>query len=85
MFIIPKYTISKIEQTFSSFLWSGKLGNAHRAKVRWESVCIPKDEGGLGLRRVKDLNDANLMKPIWNLFYRKDSLWVAWVRRLYLR
>ena len=85
MFIIPKYTISKIEQTFSSFLWSGKLGNAHRAKVRWESVCIPKDEGGLGLRRVKDLNDANVMKPIRNLFYRKDSLWVAWVRRLYLR
>ena len=85
MFIIPKYTISKIEQIFSSFLWSGKLGNAHRAKIRWKSVCLPKEEGGLGLRRVKDSNDANVMKHICNLFYRKDSLWMAWVRRLYLR
>ena len=85
MFIIPKYTIAKIEQIFSSFLWSGKLGNARRAKIRWESVCLPKKEGGLGLRRVKDSNDASVMKHIWNFFYRKDSLWVAWVQRIYLR
>ena len=85
MFIIPKYTITNIEQIFSSFLWSGKMGNAHRAKVKWESMCLPKEEGGLGLRRVRDSNDASVMKHIWNLCYRKDSLWVAWVRRLYLR
>ena len=71
LFIIPKYTISKIGQTLSSFLWSGNIGNAHRAKIGWESVCLPKEERGLGLRRVKDLNDANVMKHIWNLFYRK--------------
>ena len=34
LFIIPKYTIAKIEQIFSRFLWSSKLGNARRAKVR---------------------------------------------------
>ena len=85
MFIIPKYTIAKIEQLFSTFLWSGKLGNASRAKIRWEYVCLPKEEGGLGLRRVKDSNDASVMKHIWNLFYRKDSLWVAWVQRIYLK
>ena len=85
LFIIPKYTISKIEQTFSSFLWFGKLGNTHRAKIIWESVCLPKEEGGLGLRRIKDSNNANVMKHIWNLFYRNDSLWVARVQRMYLR
>ena len=84
-FIIPKCTIAKIEQMFNSFLWFGNMGNAQCAKVRWESVCLPKEEGGLGLRRVKDSNDANVMKHIWNLFYRKDSLWVAWVRRWYFR
>ena len=85
LFIIPKYTISKIEQSLSSYLWSGNSGSARRAKINWESVCLPKEEGGLGLRRVKDLNDSNVMKHIWNLFYKKDSLWVAWVRRFYLR
>ena len=72
-------------QSLSRFLWSGNLGNSHRAKIKWESVCLPKEEGGLGLCRVKDLNDANIMKHIWNLFYRKDSLLVAWVQRMYLK
>ena len=85
LFIIPKYTIYKIEQTFSRFLWARNIESTHRAKISWKSVCLPKEEGGLGLRRIKDSNDANVMKHIWNLFYRKDSLWVAWVRRLYLR
>ena len=85
MFIISKYIISKIEQLFSSFLWAENLGNSRQAKVRWDSISLPKEEGGLGLRRIKDSNDTNVMKQIWNLFYRKDSLWVAWVRRLYLR
>ena len=85
LFVIPKFTIAKIEQAFISFLWSGKTGNSHRAKISWESVSLPKEEGGLGMRRIKDSNDANVMKHIWNLFYRKDSLWVAWVRRRYLR
>ena len=85
LFIIPKYTIYKIEQLFGSFLWSGNSFGARRAKMKWEFVCLPKEEGGLGLRRVKDLNDSNVMKYVWNLVYKKDSLWVAWVRRFYLR
>ena len=59
--------------------------NARRAKVGWKSLCLPKEEGGLGLRRVKDSNDATKMKHIWNLFYRNDSIWVAWVRVVLLR
>ena len=85
MFIIPKFTCYKIEQIFSGFLWSGKDVNARRAKVGWKTLCLPKEEGGLGLRRIKDWNDASIMKHIWNLFYRKDSIWVAWVREVLLR
>ena len=70
-----KKTCYKIEQIFNGFLWSGKEGNASRAKVGWKSLYLPREEGGLGLRRVKDWNDATIMKHIWNLFYRKDSIW----------
>ena len=85
MFIIPKFTCYKIEQLFSGFLWSGKDVNARRAKVGRKCLYLPKKEGGLGLCRVKDLNDATIMKHIWNVFYRKDSIWVAWVREVLLR
>ena len=85
MFIIPKFTGYKIEQIFSGFLWSGKDVNARKDKVGWKSLCLPKEEGGLGLRRVKDWHVASIMKHIWNLFYRKDSIWVAWVQEVLLR
>ena len=85
MFFIHKFTCYKIEQIFNWFLWSGKDVNARRAKVGWKSLCLPKEEGGLGLRRVKDWNDATIMKDIWNLFYTKDSIWVAWVWEVLLR
>ena len=59
--------------------------NAQRAKVGWKSLYHPKEEGGLWLRCIKDWNDAAIMKHIWNLYYRKDSIWVAWVREVLLR
>ena len=85
MFIIPKITCYKIEQIFNGFFLSGKDVNAQRAKVGWKSLCCPKEEGVLGLRRIKDWNDAAIMKHIWNLLYRKDYIWVAWVREVLLR
>jgi hypothetical protein len=48
-------------------------------KVSWEQVCLPKQEGGLGLKRVEDWNRAAVVKHIWNLFIQAGSLWVAWV------
>jgi hypothetical protein len=47
--------------------------------VSWDHVCLPKQEGGLGLKRVEDWNKAIVMKHIWNLFTQVGSLWVAWV------
>ena len=64
MFIIPKFTSYMIEQNFSGFRWSGKDVNARIAKAGLKSLCLPKEEGGLGLRRVKDWNDAAIMKHI---------------------
>lgn len=31
-------------------------------------LCAPKNEGGLGLKRVGEWNKAAAMKHFWNLF-----------------
>ena len=54
MFIIPKFICYKIELIFNGFLWSGKDVNAWRAKVDLNSLCCPKEEGGLRPRHIKD-------------------------------
>ncbi|KAK9275845.1 hypothetical protein L1049_023118 [Liquidambar formosana] len=50
-----------------------------KSKLKWSAVCTPKEEGGLGLRRIEDINIAAAMKHIWKIFMQAGSLWVAWV------
>ncbi|GKB44156.1 hypothetical protein Tco_0889098 [Tanacetum coccineum] len=55
------------------FLWcQGKLGGG-KAKVAWNVVCLPKDEGGLGIRR-----------SFWDIPYRGNMTW-GWRNVLKLR
>nr|GEW59699.1 putative RNA-directed DNA polymerase, eukaryota, reverse transcriptase zinc-binding domain protein [Tanacetum cinerariifolium] len=57
----------------------GRLPVNGKAKVSWEVVCLPKMEGGLGIRRLDIFNKALMVPHIWNLLTRKDSLWVKWI------
>ncbi|XXG49241.1 hypothetical protein AAC387_Pa02g3479 [Persea americana] len=52
--------------------------------VRWEKVCLPKSEGGLGLRRVRDFNEACLLNLAWTVV-SADSLWAIWFRARYIK
>nr|GEW24782.1 reverse transcriptase zinc-binding domain-containing protein [Tanacetum cinerariifolium] len=56
-----------------------------KSKVAWEVVCLPKDEGGLGLRRLDHFNKALMVSHIWKLLSLKESLWVKWVHAYKLR
>ncbi|GJX94924.1 hypothetical protein Tco_0349510 [Tanacetum coccineum] len=50
-----------------------------KAKVAWDSVCMPKHEGGLGIHRKEDFNIALMANHIWIIFTHRESLWVKWV------
>lgn len=42
--------------------------------ISWDTICLPKSEGGLGLRNLIALNKAALLKFTWNTFQR-DTPW----------
>ncbi|GJY09569.1 hypothetical protein Tco_0377754, partial [Tanacetum coccineum] len=46
-----------------------------KAKVAWEVVCLPKDEGGLGIRRLEHFNSVLMVAHVWKLISLKESLW----------
>nr|GEV03212.1 hypothetical protein [Tanacetum cinerariifolium] len=79
VFMLPSRVLLNIEQIMRGFLWSHGDIKKGKAKVAWEVVCFPKDEGGLGLRRLEHFNSALMVSHVWKLLSLKESLWVRWI------
>nr|GEW28659.1 RNA-directed DNA polymerase, eukaryota, reverse transcriptase zinc-binding domain protein [Tanacetum cinerariifolium] len=61
------------------FLWcQGELAKG-KAKVSWEAVCKPKNQGGLGIKDLGVWNEVLMVKHLWNVAVKKDTLWVKWI------
>jgi hypothetical protein len=59
VFILPKKVIRMLEQKLNRFLWCGNDSKA-KAKVAWDKLCVPKREGGLGIKRLEVWNQASM-------------------------
>lgn len=81
---IPSKTCLSIERLKRNFLWSGSSETTRSNLVKWETTCLPKPEGGLGLRRIKEFNEASLLKLGWSAA-TADSLWAFWFCARYFK
>ena len=53
-----------------------------RVWVSWKQVCNPKEEGGLGVRKLTDVMNAFRMKVAWHMS-NSSSLHVAFMKARY--
>lgn len=60
IFKIPATTSDQIEKMCRRFLCRGSDIIKKRNPMAWKVVCKPKDEGLLGIRRIRDWNKAAL-------------------------
>ena len=67
MFILPKKVVKEITNLLSlrSFLWTGADMKNTGAKIAWDVICTPKNEGGLVIKVVEVWNKAAIAKHIW--------------------
>ncbi|RVX07581.1 putative ribonuclease H protein [Vitis vinifera] len=72
---IPKSVTRRIEKIQRDFLWGGGRLERKAHLIKWKVVCSPKEEGGLGIRKIEVLNKALLGKWVWRYAYEKENLW----------
>ena len=73
-FRLPMGLCQDIEMLIRKFWW-GQRGD--RRKIhwkKWEVLCKPKLEGGVGFKDLCKFNEAMLVKHIWRLTHDTDSL-----------
>ncbi|XP_026410871.1 uncharacterized protein LOC113306109 [Papaver somniferum] len=61
----PYNIIKQVERVIMNFLWSGDAEKRKFFTVLYDNLCCSRREGGLGLRRLIDVNKAMLMKIRW--------------------
>lgn len=81
---LPKGVSNAIDQANRTFLWGGTHESRKTPLVKWDTVCLPRDYGGLGLRKTEDANQALLAKLGWKMVQKEESLWVDVMRKKYL-
>ncbi|KAK4411703.1 putative ribonuclease H protein [Sesamum angolense] len=56
------------------------------AKVSWDQICRPKEEGGLGFHNILVINKALMLKHLWKIVQNdRHSIWVDWILHHRLR
>ncbi|KAF6161998.1 hypothetical protein GIB67_021919 [Kingdonia uniflora] len=61
-----------------NFLWSGDPEKRKVVTVSWAKTFKPTNEGGLGLRRLQDINKSLLMKLVWEVIQGKTE-WAKYI------
>ncbi|KAL5564798.1 hypothetical protein UlMin_027962 [Ulmus minor] len=81
---LPNSICSKLDALIRNFWWSASKSSRPLCLKAWAEVCQPKQWGGLGFRRMKDLNLSLLAKWAWKLVQGQNSLCCSILNARYL-
>ncbi|KAJ9535204.1 hypothetical protein OSB04_un001715 [Centaurea solstitialis] len=85
VFLFPSTVVHELEALCRDFLWAQGNSSKGKCKVAWDVVCRPTSCGGLGIKRLAVWNRALLSKHLWDICSNRNSLWVSWISRFYVR
>ncbi|WJX78916.1 hypothetical protein P8452_62093 [Trifolium repens] len=82
---IPKSILLDIQRLQRNFIWGHDEGQKKMHMIKWDTMLLPKESGGLAVRNLPTMNQACLMKMGWNLREGNNSLWCKVLKEKYSR
>jgi hypothetical protein len=84
LFLTPKLVLKNRDTFRKRMLWQGGDNTRKYHLVNWPTVCSPKDQGGLGILDLRNMNISLLTKWLWRL-ETSDGLWQKIIRHKYIK
>ncbi|KAF6168278.1 hypothetical protein GIB67_014513 [Kingdonia uniflora] len=75
--------IKEGERILRNFFWSREPDTKKACVVVWDKVCKLFKEGGINLRRLKEINQSLMMKVTWNFLNPKNE-WSEFMRAKFI-
>ncbi|VFQ64221.1 unnamed protein product [Cuscuta campestris] len=79
---VPRSIINLLHQKMAGFWWG--CGQKKHHWLKWDSLSLPKEEGGIGTRDFQSLEEAFSLK-LWWKYQHNNSLWGRFMRAKYHR
>jgi hypothetical protein len=73
----------QLDKIRNNFLWDEDENKRKYHLVNWQTVCLPKDQGGLGILDLDIMNIALLSKWFWKLV-NTTGIWQQILEKKYL-
>lgn len=81
---IPSYSMTcfklfvslykRIQSALTRFWWDDRDRNRKMSWIAWDTMTLPKDQGGLDFRDIESINEAFLTKLSWRIVRYPKSL-----------
>jgi hypothetical protein len=85
-FLLPLSLSLSLDRIFKKIWWGFPKDKARNLSLKsWSSIFLPKDEEGLGFRRMHDFNLSLISKLGWKLMSNSYCLWVNQLQKKYIK
>ncbi|KAK6136739.1 hypothetical protein DH2020_029567 [Rehmannia glutinosa] len=75
VFKLPVSTCNELNKLAACFWWGDKNGEAKKIHLKaWNTLTIPKNQGGLGFHELQTFNDALITKQLWRIITKPNLL-----------
>ncbi|XP_019179021.1 PREDICTED: uncharacterized protein LOC109174222 [Ipomoea nil] len=81
--ILPVGVLKTLDRLIRSFLWGSSTGTKKVQLVNWDTVTLSKDNEGLGLKKLEQMNHAFMAKLGWRILQNENCLWIRLLKAKY--